>query len=43
MVRNADVNGALNLLQVASESVRIGSRGRVDRPVRIRLPTVVGR
>ncbi|MFQ5819106.1 MAG: RNA-guided endonuclease InsQ/TnpB family protein [Candidatus Heimdallarchaeota archaeon] len=43
MIRNADVNGALNILQVASESVRIGSRGRVDRPVRIRLPTVVGR
>jgi len=42
-IQNADINGALNNLQVASESMRIGSRGLVDRPVRIRLPTVVGR
>jgi len=42
IVRNADVNGAINILKVASESVRIGSSGRVNRPVRIRLPTIVG-
>ena len=41
-VRNADVNGAINILQVASESVRIGSSGRVNRPVRIRLPGCPG-
>ncbi len=44
MVRNADVNGAINILKkVAPESswARIGSRGRVDRPRRIRIPTVL--
>jgi len=38
---NADVNGALNILRkVAGESAarRILSSGRVNRPVRIRLP-----
>lgn len=42
MVRNADVNGAINILQVASESIRIGSSGRVNRPWRIRLPGFPG-
>ena len=42
IVRNADVNGAINILQVASESVKIGGSGRVNRPGRIRLPTIVG-
>ena len=42
-VLNADVNGAINILKkVASESDRIGSSGRVSRPVRIRLPGVLG-
>jgi len=37
-VLNADVNGALNMLKkVAPESVRIGSSGCVNQPVRIRL------
>jgi len=30
------------ILKVASESARIGSSGRVNRPGRIRLPTIVG-
>jgi IS605 OrfB family transposase len=39
-VLNADVNGAKNILKkVAPESVRIGSSGGVNPPVRIRLPT----
>jgi transposase len=38
-VLNADVNGAKNILKkVAPESVRIGSSGGVNLPVRIRLP-----
>jgi len=42
-VLNADVNGAINLLKkVASESIRIGSSGRVSRPVGIRLPGILG-
>ncbi|AIY90581.1 RNA-guided endonuclease InsQ/TnpB family protein [Geoglobus acetivorans] len=37
-VLNADVNGALNILKkVAPESVRIGSSGGVNPPVRIRV------
>jgi len=42
-VRNADVTGAINILKkVAPESSweRIGSSGRVNRPRRIRIPTV---
>ncbi|MFQ6123083.1 MAG: RNA-guided endonuclease InsQ/TnpB family protein [Candidatus Heimdallarchaeota archaeon] len=42
IVRNTDVNGAINILQVASESIKIGGSGRVNRPGRIRIPTVVG-
>ncbi|ACS89339.1 IS element ISTsi2 orfB, probably Transposase [Thermococcus sibiricus MM 739] len=38
-VMNADFNGAINILKkVAPESVRIGGSGRVNRPVRVRLP-----
>jgi len=43
IVRNADVNGALNILaKVAPKSLSrgIGNSGRVDRPERIRIPTV---
>jgi len=44
-VRNADVNGAINILKkVVPESLSrgIGNSGRVNRPVRIRLLTIVG-
>jgi len=43
-VRNADVNGAINILKkVVPESLsrEIGNSGRVNPPVRIRLPTIV--